>query len=167
MSAKTKKLVIQEGKKDYGEEAVEYAKETLQGDNESDGGDEELEEARAEDITFDKERAEESAARAHSQKARSMDRYKTGTSNDPEEEEEEENPEGNLKQPKTNPIRGSRGWEKQSAARARSEKRGIMAGYATGILNKPEEGEEEEYAAEICKKNGKEPCRGKSRLGIC
>ena len=40
-------------------------------------------------------RAEESVARARSQKARSMAGYKTGTANYPEEEEEEENPEGN------------------------------------------------------------------------
>ena len=44
---------------------------------------------------FDRARAEESAARARSQKARSMAGYKTGTENDPKEEEEEENSEGN------------------------------------------------------------------------
>ena len=60
-----------------------------------------------------------------------MARYNTGTENDPEEEEEEENLEGNHKQPATNPIGGSRGWEKESAARARSERAGNLAGYAT------------------------------------
>ena len=43
-----------------------------------------------------------------------MDGYKTGTSNNPEEEKEEENLEGNRKQPETNPIGGSRGWEKKA-----------------------------------------------------
>ena len=45
MSEKTNKLISQEGKKDYGEEAAENTKETLQGDDEFDGGDEEFEEA--------------------------------------------------------------------------------------------------------------------------
>ena len=40
MSAKTSKLVIQEVKKDYVEEAAEETKETSQGDNEFDGGNE-------------------------------------------------------------------------------------------------------------------------------
>ena len=31
---KTNKLIIQEGKKDYGEEAAEETKETIQGDDE-------------------------------------------------------------------------------------------------------------------------------------
>ena len=64
--------------------------------------------------------------------------YKTGTAKDPEEEEEEENLEGNLKQPATNPIGGSCGWEKESVARACSERAGNLAGYATGLSNKPE-----------------------------
>ena len=97
MSAKTNKLIIQDGKKDYGEEAVEDTKETLQGDDKFDGGNEEFEEARTEEIAFDRSCEEESAATALSQKARSMVRYKTGTENDPEEEEEEENSEENRK----------------------------------------------------------------------
>ena len=36
MSVKTNKLIIQERKKDYGEEAVEETKETIQGNNEFD-----------------------------------------------------------------------------------------------------------------------------------
>ena len=64
---------------------VEDTKETSQGDDEFDGGDEEFEEARAEEIVFDRARAEESAARARSQKARIVAGYKTGTENDPEE----------------------------------------------------------------------------------
>ena len=72
-----------------------------------------------------------------------MARYKTGTENYPEEEEEEEKLEGNCKQPETNPIGGSRGWEKESAVRARSERAGNLAGYETGLSNEPEEEEEE------------------------
>ena len=40
MSAKMNKLTIQEGNKDYGEEAAEDTNETSQGDDEFDGGDE-------------------------------------------------------------------------------------------------------------------------------
>ena len=40
MSAKTNKLIIQESKKDYGEEAAEETKETSQEDNKFDRGDE-------------------------------------------------------------------------------------------------------------------------------
>ena len=98
--------------------------------------------ARGEEIAFDRARAEESAARARSHKSRSMAGYKTRTENNPEEVEEEENLEGNHKQPETNPIGGSRGWEKEIAVRARSKKRGNLAGYAMGISNKPEKEEE-------------------------
>ena len=38
MSAETNKITIQKGKKDYGEEAADNTKETLQGDDEFDGG---------------------------------------------------------------------------------------------------------------------------------
>ena len=86
--------------------------------------------------------------------------YRTGTENDPEEEEEEENSEGNRKQPETNPIGGSHGWEKEIVARACSEKRGNLAGYATGLSNEPEEEEEEEYAAGIHKQPERNPVRG-------
>ena len=40
MSVKTNKLSIQEGKKDYGEEAAEETKETIQVNDEFDGEDE-------------------------------------------------------------------------------------------------------------------------------
>ena len=70
--------------------------------------------------------------------------YRNGTENNPEEEEEEENLEGNCKHPETNHIGGSRGWEKEIVARARSKKKGNLARYETGILNEPEEEEEEE-----------------------
>ena len=41
-----------------------------------------------------------------------------------------------------NSIGGSCGWEKESAERVRSERAGILAGYATGLVNEPEEEEE-------------------------
>ena len=72
-----------------------------------------------------------------------MVEYKTGRENNPEEEEEEGNLEGNRKQPETDPIGGSRSWEKESAARALSEKAEDLDGYATGRTNEPEEEEEE------------------------
>ena len=137
MSAKTNKLISQEGKKDYGKEAAQDTKEISQGDNEFDGGDEDFEEARAEEIAFDKARAEKSSARACYQKARSMAGYKNGTANDPEEEEEEENSEENCRPLATKPIGGIRGWEKESAAMARSERAVNLDGYATGLSNKP------------------------------
>ena len=95
----------------------------IQGDNKINREDEQFEAARAEDIMFDKARAEESAERARSHKTRSMARYINRTENNPEEEEEEENSEGNRKQPATNPIRVSHVWEKEIVARARSEKK--------------------------------------------
>ena len=109
MNEKTNKLISQKGKKEYVEETAEDTKEISQGNNEFDGGDDEFEEARAEEIAFNRAHAEESATRACSHKAGSMVGYKTGTENDPMEEEEEENQEGNHKQLATNPIGGSHG----------------------------------------------------------
>ena len=86
MSAKTNKLIIQEGNKDYSEKGAEETKKTSQGEDEFGGEDEEFEEARAEEIAFYRAHAENSAARVRLQKARNMDGYKTGTENDPEEE---------------------------------------------------------------------------------
>ena len=160
MSGKTNKLISQEGKKDYGEEAAEDTIEISQGDDESDGADDNFKEARAEENAFDRARAEESAARARLQRARNMAGYATGTSNDPEEEEEEENLEGNRKQPTNNPIGGSRGWEKEIVARSCSERVGNLAGYATGLAKDPEEEEEEEYAAGNQKQPSRNPVRG-------
>ena len=104
MSGKTNKLIIQEISKDYGEEAAEGTKVLSQGDDKFDGADEEFEEARVEENALDAGRAEESVARARSQRARNMARYVMGTVNDPKEEEEENNAEGNRKQPATNPV---------------------------------------------------------------
>ena len=64
MIEKTNKLIIQEGKKDYGKEAAEETREKSQSDDEFDGGVEEFEKARAEEIAFNRAGAEESAARA-------------------------------------------------------------------------------------------------------
>ena len=97
--------------------------------------DKEFKESHVEEIVLDRARTEERAARAHSLRSSNMEGYATGTANDPKEEEEEENPEGNSKHLATNPIGGSRGWEKESAARACSERAGNLARYATGIAN--------------------------------
>ena len=64
---------------------MEETREKLQGNNKLDGGGEEFEGTRAEEIAFNRARAKESAARARSHKARSMAGYKTGTANDPKE----------------------------------------------------------------------------------
>ena len=109
MSRKGNKLINQEIRKDYGEEAAEGTKALSQGDVKFDGADDEFEEACAKENVFDAARVEESAARARSQRARNMAGYATGTANEPEEEEEEENAEGNLKQPVRNPVGGSHG----------------------------------------------------------
>ena len=63
MSVKTNNIISQEEKKEYGEEAAEETKEISQGDDEFDGGDDEFDEACAEEIAFDRARAEERAAR--------------------------------------------------------------------------------------------------------
>ena len=86
--------------------------------------------------------------------------YATGTANYPKEEEEEENSEGNCKEPATNSIGGSCGWEKESAERVHSERAGILAGYATGLANKPEEEGEEEYAEGNRKQPERNPAGG-------
>ena len=91
--------------------------------------------------------------------------YATGTANDPEEEEEGEILEVNRKQPSTNPIGGRRGWEKESATRARSERVGNLDGYATGLAKKTEEEEEEEYAPGNRKKPARNPVGGNQGWG--
>ena len=84
MSVKTNKLMNQEIKEDYGNEATEGATEILQGNDEFDGADDEFEEARAEENAFDPARAEERAASSRSQRAWNLDGYATGKANDPE-----------------------------------------------------------------------------------
>ena len=160
MSAKKNKLISQEGKKDYSEEEAEDIKEISQGDNEFILGDKEFKEARAEEIAFDRARVEENASMELSNKAWSMAGYKTRTVIYLEEEEEEENSEGNREHPETNPIGGSHGWEKESAARACLERARNLAGYATGLSNGTEEEEEEEYTVG----NHKQPTRNPVRV---
>ena len=106
-------------------------------------------------------RVQKRAQQGHTlQKARRMAGYATGTATDPKEEEEEDNLEGNHKQPATNSIGGSCGWEKESAARTCSERAGNLAGYATGLANEPEEEKEEEYAAGNPKQPARKPVGG-------
>ena len=71
--------------------------------------DDESVEASAEDNAFDVACAEESAARARSQRAANLAGYAAGTANEPEKDEEEENAAGNRKQPARNPAGGSHG----------------------------------------------------------
>ena len=89
MIRKAKKLIIQERRKDYGEEAVEGTKALSQGDDEFNGADDEFKEARAEENAFHAARAEDSAERSRSQRAGNMDGYEMGTAKNPKEEEEE------------------------------------------------------------------------------
>ena len=122
MSGETNKLISQEGKKDYGEEATEETKALSQGNDKFYGADDTSEEACAEENAFDRAHAEESAARACSQKAMNMARYATETANNTKEEEEEENSDGNSKQPETNPIGGSCSWGKKKSWRGHDRK---------------------------------------------
>ena len=86
--------------------------------------------------------------------------YGTEKVKDPKEKEEEESTEGNHKHPARNPVGGSHSWEKESAARARSQRSKNMAGYATGMTNEPKEDEEEENAAGNHKQLARNPVRG-------
>ena len=58
--------------------------------------------------------AKENAARARSERAGNLSGYVIGISNEPKEYEEEENESGNCKQPATNPVGGSHGWENEN-----------------------------------------------------
>ena len=107
MSGKTKKLVNQESKENYGDEVAEGATEILQINDKFDGADDEFEEARVEENAFDAARAVESMARARSQRAGNLAGNATGTAKDPKKDEEEENTAGNRKHPSRNPVGGS------------------------------------------------------------
>ena len=130
------------------------------GNEEFDGAENESEEAHAEEKSFGAARSEESTERARSKRAWHMAGYATVTANYPEEEEEEENAEVNCKQPARNPVGGIHGREKESAARARSQRAGNLDGYATGITNKLEEYGEEENAAGNFKQLARNPVGG-------
>ena len=66
MSGKTNKLVNQEGREIYGDEAVEGATAISQGNDKFVRADDKFEAAFIEENAFDAARAEESVARAHS-----------------------------------------------------------------------------------------------------
>ena len=110
MSRKANKLISQERREDYGEEATEGATVLLQGNEEPDGVNDKLEEACAEENAFDASPSEESAARARSHGVGNLDGHATGTANEIKEEKEEDNTAGNRKQPARNPVRGGHGW---------------------------------------------------------
>ena len=78
MSGKTNRLMNQES---YGDEAAEGATAISQCGGEFVDTDNEFEEAHAEENVFDAACAEESAARARSQRAWNLDRHTTGTAN--------------------------------------------------------------------------------------
>ena len=99
MSGKTNKLVNQEGRERYGGEAAEGATSISQGGKEFVGSDDEFEAARTEENTPNEARAEESAARARSQRAGNLARHATGTANERDEDEAEGNTAGNRRQP--------------------------------------------------------------------
>ena len=87
MSGKGNKLISQEIRKEYGEEAAEGTTVLSQGDNKFDGVGNEFEEERAEENAVNVARTEENAARARSQRAGNMAVYATVTMNEPKEEE--------------------------------------------------------------------------------
>ena len=64
MVGKTKKMINQESREDYGNKGAEGATALPQGDGKFDGADEKFEEACARENAFNAARAEESAARA-------------------------------------------------------------------------------------------------------
>ena len=84
---------------------------------------------------FDVLCAEERAARARSQRAGTLDRYATGTANDPGEDEEEGNAVGNCKQPERNPVWVSHSWTNKNVPTSSSITLGIT-GVASVRLTK-------------------------------
>ena len=78
MSGKANKLISQESREDYGEEATEGATALSQVDKEFDGADDKFEEACTKENAFDAAHAEDSAVRSRSQRAGNMARYVTG-----------------------------------------------------------------------------------------
>ena len=165
MIGKINNLISQEDIKEYGKEAAEETKALVRGGNEFDGADDEFEEACAEENAFDAACAAESAARARLKRAKNMAGYVTLTANNPKEKGEEENTEGNRKQPAKKHVGGSHSWAKESAARARSQRVGNLARYATGIAKDPGEDEEEENAAGNRKQPERNPFRGSHGWG--
>ena len=83
MSGKTKKLMNQDSREDYGDEAAKGATAIFQGNNEFDRADDEFDRACAEENAFNAARVEESASRARSRRAGNLARYAAGTENEP------------------------------------------------------------------------------------
>ena len=134
MSGNTKILVNQDGREIYGDDAAEVATDILQGDNKFFG---------AED-TFEVACAEESLARARSQRAGNLSRHAKGTANEREEDGAEENAARNLTHPARNPVQqatgevetifgGGNGWGNGSAPPLAPHTLGIPKGAAVMI----------------------------------
>ena len=87
MGDKMNRLVNQEIRKSYGDEAAEGATVILQGNHEFVGMDDEFEAARAEENAFNAARAQESAEKARSQRAGNLEVNMTGTANKRKEDE--------------------------------------------------------------------------------
>ena len=109
MSGKTKKLVNQEGRERYGNEAVEGATSISQGSKKFFGADDEFEAARAEENTLNAAHAEESATRARSQRVGNLGGHATGTANERDEDKAEGKTAGNRRQPERNPVEPATG----------------------------------------------------------
>ena len=87
MIGKTNRLVNQESRENYGDEAAEGATAILQGGDKFVGADDEFEAARAEKNAFDVARAEESTSRVRLQRAGNMVGHAMGTANERKEDE--------------------------------------------------------------------------------
>ena len=109
MSGKTQKLVKQEGRESYGNEAEEGATEISQGSEEFVGADGEFEAACAEENSFNAARKEESAARSRSQRVGNLARHATGTAKKRDEDKAEGNTVGNCTQLEKNHVDQAKG----------------------------------------------------------
>ena len=99
MSGNTNILMNQENRESYVDEAAEGATAISQGDDKFVGVDKE----------FEASRAEESAARARSQRAGNLAVHAAGTANERKEDEAEENTVRNCMQPARNPVEQATG----------------------------------------------------------
>ena len=82
MSRKTNRLINQESREDYGDEAAAGVTVLLQGDKEFDKADDKFEEARAEDNSFNAERKGEITARTCSHRADNLAGHAKGKKNE-------------------------------------------------------------------------------------
>ena len=129
MGGKTNRLVNQEGRESYGDEADECATAIFQGNKEFVGAEEEFEAART----------EESAARACSQRAGNLAGNTTGTAKEREEDKSEDNEARNRTHPTRNPVEQATGevdtifgegnrWDNESAPLSPPHTMGIHGG---------------------------------------